>query len=383
MQFQVPMCSIHSFNHTGSQQLNSYFLVLVLFFLQSTQVQAGFWVKGVVLNDGNDKPLSKASVYINNSTLGTVTNDSGKFEIWIPESGFYELIASYVGFESLSYPLKGGETNLNITFRVKRKVEAMRSVVVLDKETRKRWMAIFMENFIGISLPASTCKLLNPEEVFFESIPKKGVLHAFSYVPLEIINKTYGYRIFFQLEAFHFDRQLQQTYFYGYTRFEELKDSGEVAKKYIRNRERYYEGSTLNFYHSLLEGNLKSNHFSVYLRGSEKSPFFAVSDSGLIKTDSSLGELGKYLGWKDKLVVKYEKVPNGYAYLQRKVFLPLSNNGVQSSITKLVDTVYIDPNGGLKNPLDVQMGGYWEYEKLGNMLPMNYRPVLRKKSDSN
>jgi hypothetical protein len=103
-----------------------------------------------------------------------------------------------------------------------------------------------------------------------------------------------------------------------------------------------------------------------------------VSDSLLVKTDSSSEAKERFLAWKDKLVVKYKKIPNGYGYLQRKVLLPLAGNTVQMSLTKLADTVYIDPNGSLKNPLEVQMGGYWEYEKLGNMLPVNYRPPVKK-----
>jgi hypothetical protein len=339
------------------------------------------YVYGTVLNGETELPLSKSSVYINSSTLGTVTDDSGRFSLWIPDPGYYELIASYVGFESLSYPINVSAGNIKVTFKLKRKEDVMRSVVVMDKDTKRKWMRIFLDNFIGISLQATYCTLLNPDEVFFDASERKGELDAFSYVPLEIENKLYGYRIYFQLEAFHFDRVQQQTYFYGYTRYEEMKDSGEVPKRYLRNRERYYRGSTLNFYHSLLDGKLKENHFSVFLQHSEKPPFLYAPDSVLLKTDSTKGDFGKYLAWKNKLIVRYERVPDGYVYLQRKVFLPLNARSVQSSLTKLADTVYIDPNGALRNPLEIQMGGYWEYEKLGNMLPLNYRPPMKKEED--
>jgi hypothetical protein len=48
--------------------------------------------------------------------------------------------------------------------------------------------------------------------------------------------------------------------------------------------------------------------------------------------------------------------------------------GVYSDVDMLEAPAIMDANGSLYNPLAVMMAGYWSYEKLACMLPINYRP---------
>jgi len=72
--------------------------------------------KGLIVDASTGEPLPSANVSIANSSLGTSTNNSGYFSISNIESGFYELIVNYVGYEPFSKKVKITKTesgNLN------------------------------------------------------------------------------------------------------------------------------------------------------------------------------------------------------------------------------------------------------------------------------
>jgi hypothetical protein len=48
--------------------------------------------------------------------------------------------------------------------------------------------------------------------------------------------------------------------------------------------------------------------------------------------------------------------------------------GVYSDVDMIERPAIMDANGSLYNPLALQMDGYWSYEKLACLLPINYRP---------
>ena len=70
-----------------------------LLILQSSSQQ--FYIRGRVSDVETQQPLKGASVYINNTTRGTTTNANGDFELGPFSPGRYEVIASFVGYESL------------------------------------------------------------------------------------------------------------------------------------------------------------------------------------------------------------------------------------------------------------------------------------------
>src|SRR5882724_4047336 len=72
-------------------------LSLILFY------QAGFsqkTIKGKVIIEETGKPLASVSVYLNNTSKGTVTDEQGIFRISNVPEGKFRLVASYVGYET-------------------------------------------------------------------------------------------------------------------------------------------------------------------------------------------------------------------------------------------------------------------------------------------
>ncbi|MFM9910495.1 MAG: hypothetical protein ACKVOW_14175, partial [Chitinophagaceae bacterium] len=264
-------------------------------------------------------------------------------------------------------------------------------------------LRIFKENFLGITQASLRCSIKNEDEILFADGTSKRAIYAFSASPLEIINKELGYRIFFQLEDFYFNTDEGRTYFYGYSRFGELSTDKSIPVRYLRNRERYYRGSTMHFFHSLIDDKISDEGFLLlHIRsmktidsienrsGSNKG----VDDTITKKANTRKMDIGSsitrteffkkdtteqkevyILNWVDRLRVKYGRDPYGKKFLMQNAFLqgnlPL---GIFSDVEMLERPAFMDPNGSLYNPMAIQMSGYWSFEKMANMLPINYRP---------
>jgi len=358
-------------------------------------------ISGVVVSETNGQPLSGASIYVNGSTAGTVSNENGHFRLQALPNGFYDVVVSFVGYEVIVYRAVIQSKDISITFKMTRKETELRKVVVLSKDARQRWLKLLRENFLGITLPAERSSINNEDEVLFD-MASRDSMRAYSLVPLVVENRELGYRIYFELVEFYYNARNQQTYFYGYSRYEELSGREKVPAKYIRARERYYRGSVLHFYHSLIDSTTAEEGFNLlnirYLEQSDtsmtgKQPLVISGGTGLrpvkgrmaagytvyrndvVKKDTIENNIVYQLNWKDKLRVIYTRDPRNKTYLQKKgLMLGSLPKGVFSEIEILSDPVFMDGNGSLYNPLSIQLSGYWSYEKLGNMLPMDYKP---------
>lgn len=377
--------------------------IFVVLALSLTQVVFSQWrISGKVVNGESEKPLVGASVYINSSTIGTTTNENGEFALPSVGNGIYEIVASYVGYEVVVYRADIQSKDLRITFQLKPKPAELRNIVVTTDEVRRRWLNTLTQHFLGITEAATKCTIKNKDEILFLDAGTRRGIKAYSAAPLEVVNKELGYRIFFQLEDFFYDPDEGRTYFYGYSRFEELTEKGKVPARYLRNRERYYRGSTLHFFHSLIGGIVKEEGFLLLnvrkmsrdsvgsgtkvdvneggniIRVNTPNKMnigYPVTPEQIFSKDSTDGKIVYVLNWKEKLRVTYTKNPYPKNYLSKKVMMvgnmPI---GVYSDVEMMEAPVYMDPNGSLYNPLAITMSGYWSYEKLASMLPINFRP---------
>ena len=75
------------------------YLLLLLISAASVSAQAQFVVSGTVLDSTSREPLGAASVFCQNTTLGTATNKQGEFTLNL-KSGGYDLIFSYTGYKT-------------------------------------------------------------------------------------------------------------------------------------------------------------------------------------------------------------------------------------------------------------------------------------------
>src|ERR1700741_2368910 len=94
------------------------FLFFLCFLFIQNSFSQQFYIRGRVTDIETQLPLKGASVYINNTTKGSSTNDNGEFEIGPLQPGRYEVVASFVGYDPLLYSAEIKTSNLRISFKV-------------------------------------------------------------------------------------------------------------------------------------------------------------------------------------------------------------------------------------------------------------------------
>ncbi len=368
---------------------NNYFFILLLL-LPFTSI-AQKTIQGTVISEATGLPVEGASVYFNNTSIGTSANAAGKFSIPVPDMANAELIISGVGFQLIVFkPGEAGIQDKNIVFKLAPKEQQLKEVLILTDAVRKKYLAIFEREFLGITEEASRSSIKNKRDIYFTSGGAKNSIKAYSDTPLIIINKMLGYKISFELGEFFYDENNGRTFYYGYTRFEEMGDKNS----WVKNRKRCYYGSTVHFYRSLIANDLKKQGYQVYLikplhfstdssskttnvkpnEQEEMAMAVGVTATQIIVADSSDSD-NYNITIPGKLMVQYEREPSSKNYLRKNTFiqgnLPV---GFRSYVTVKAPYISLNNAGIINNPMEVEYSGYWIYEKAANMLPFNYTP---------
>lgn len=369
------------------------FSIFILLLVLPYSTIAQQFINGTVISDKTGLPVEGASVYFNNTSLGTSAKADGTFLLQLPNMVTTELIISAVGYELIAYNLPDTkDLQKNFLFKLSTKEQQLKEILILPDAVRKKYLKIFEENFLGITEEASRSNIENRKDIYFASGDNNNSIRAFSDTPLVIINKMLGYKIKFELIEFSFDKENGRTFYYGYTRFEEMGKKN----KWQKNRRHCYYGSTKHFYSSLITNRLKENGFRIYLinpvnlhadtstainssgnkASGKKQMAMAVSVAAdqIIMPDTN--KINSYkLAFKGKLMVQYDKNPSSKLYLSNKTFVQGNMQlGYQAFVTIKSDFLQINVNGIIENPMDVEYSGFWIYEKTANMLPFDYEP---------
>lgn len=365
------------------------FIVFIFFICTTLFAGAQISIKGRVLDGRSGTPVVNASVYLNNTSVGTVTNKQGEFLLNVKSIYTGELIVSSVGYHTLSYKLNQADADSSFfTFKLEIKESVMVGILVMSDAQRRQWLKIFKENFLGMTEEADNCIIENPDAVYFTAGENKNSMYAYADTALVITNPMLGYKISFDLIEFSFDNSKNSTYFLGYSRYEEMGEK----KRWIKLRKQNYFGSTMHFYRSLTADRLKQEGFSIFevRRIETKEDSLSklkkntppsggylmaapVKPNQILERDSAADKF--YLIATNQIMVQYNEIPHSRYYLASKVLVRgLNRFGFTAYITLLSKKVEIDDNGIIHSPMAVVYDGFWVYEKLANQLPFNYQP---------
>ena len=162
--------------------------------------------QGRVLDHSNNEPLPLATVYLNNTTIGTSTDLEGNFTLLF--SGSYEeLIVSFVGYEVITHQIDKTQLDKRYVFKLMPSQHMLNESFVKEQysESWYKNVAFFTERFLGDTKASKHTKILNPESLYFN---KNGsLLQAFAREPLIVENEYLGYRIHYLLISFDYDSQ--------------------------------------------------------------------------------------------------------------------------------------------------------------------------------
>ena len=247
-------------------------LAFIFFFSQYAFSQ--HTLKGKVINDETKLPLASVSVYLNNTSLGTVTNENGVFVISKIPSGKFRLIASSIGYETYVLQIDPKEVPRDFVISLKIKPEELKGFAVLPPEPDgwKKWGKIFTDIFIGTTPNSNNCRLMNPEVIKF-SMNADNTLTAFAKEPLQIMNYDLGYEIHYKLEEFEYSFNTKLVNYSGYALFKDMAVTHpKRARRYGQERFEIYNGSLLHFMRAFYRNNLTNEGFEMRSLGNISNP---------------------------------------------------------------------------------------------------------------
>ncbi|MDI1324278.1 MAG: carboxypeptidase-like regulatory domain-containing protein [Algoriphagus sp.] len=343
-------------------------------------------ITGTVREKGTGLPLPFANVFINNTTLGAATDVDGKFVIQGNVPDQFELVASFVGFSTVSHTIeRKGRQAIFQKFELEF-LEDNLTEVELKAKRDKSWernLKMFKEVFLAI--PEDTfgnyIEILNPWVLDFEKInPDLGFnyIQATAQQPLKILNKALGYQIEYYLQDF---RKLRgAALFFGKAFYKELVPEDSLTlEKWREGKELNYRNSVRHLALSLLLKNTISQGFDLY----EARATIPKED----RTDDFYYEIGKSIIPVKTEFIYAKPLGNG----TYRIFLPerievhhLNKDWLNDYYINIYHPISwivapsgffdVDRNGTLLHPTQLVVSGYLSRPRVARSLPLDFLP---------
>lgn len=392
-----------------SKALISIILITVL----PAQGQLPF--KGKVIDETNSEPLPYTNIFLNNTTYGTTTLEDGTFSMEIP-SGEHEIVVKYIGYELVRFKINTEELAKGYVIKLAPEPVELNSITI-ESTRDKNWYAnlqIFKTYFLGTSKNALACEILNPKDLIIDSENTTRTLKVSARKAIKITNPNLGYEIDYLLENFIFDRTQNKIFFSGYPLFKPLDLRKGKERRVIKERKEAYHGSFMHFLRVIANDSLEASGFIVKKLKREPNPdrpdealllaakreFTKSTDQAekdsLLNNYISKSRLPKYvdylvdkellideftetdeegnfkLKFDNLLYIVYTKEKEALRYVGVKLNRQPTS---QTTILHLLnEEAGIDKRGILLKPNSVFLEGYMGWEKIGELLPINYKP---------
>ncbi|MGX7668394.1 carboxypeptidase-like regulatory domain-containing protein [Flavobacterium pedocola] len=344
-----------------------YRLFLLVFFCAT----AGYsqTITGHVF-DENKTPMQGVSVYLDGTTIGTTTDQDGKYELTAANAVNTYLIVSIIGYETviIANPFSIADRKFNLT---PKPTSLQELVIAKDPFTRAQKLAVFREQFLGKTKAGKTCKILNENAINFEYDFSTNTLRATSEVPLIVENPYLGYQIDFEIHDCHVkfykksikSSDVTASASLGTTKYTNL----DVSSKEIKNRDKLYFGSQKHFFKNLADNIWGAKEFLLFNGSYQDDPnhFFSVTPQGSLKKVTIIGKTtnSMFIG------------NTGSKYVC--TFNLLYDKKRQSKVDFLTNEFYVDQFGNTTEVDKIQFGGDIGSQRIGDLLPVNFVPSAK------
>ncbi len=355
------------------------FLLFTATFINSAAAQSSYSITGTVLNEVTGTGMPVASVFAQNTTIGTATDKDGNFTLQLP-SGGYDLVFSYTGFKTEITRVSSANSSEKIIIKLKEKEKELETVSIVSSnevlDGFAKYGDFFKEEFIGKSINSKSCNIQNPEVLHFFFSKKKNRLKITATEPLLIKNLALGYNIRYSLDSFTHEYKTEVSTFTGFPLYEKMLADSITTLQWQQARANAFKGSTLHFMRSLYNKDLKIDSFNVQ---------FIITANGKEEA-MKLKDVYAALNYeKDDSTQTVEIMPNqpnvGILYLAAKPsvsFLSENKNEPKDFrfsilIFKPTESIVIEQNGYFYDQNDISISGYWSWEKIADQLPYDYK----------
>ncbi len=404
-----------------------HFFFFLTFLSFSPKAFSQYVIQGKVIDAETLQPVEYATVFINNSTFGDISDSDGQFSIDIP-SGKHELIISFMGYQTFKYDFNTQNLMKSYEFRILPEPIDLEEAEVAMKRDRTwyRNLDVFKEEFLGNSINGERCKILNPEVLILDAETEKGKLRARARETILIENPNLGYTIQYVLEGFELDLESRVSRYAGYPFFIEEDAPRRRQRSLQKNRERAFKGSVAHFIRSLYHGILEEEGYELYAIERVTNPEWASEEMAELAQEELRKSLNPLVRDSLKNVIRRKELPGEIEMVTEKrlfekdlidvsrnelTFLTYnkpvyivfteeveevafakkeidknaqmvragvvvetntSNSAQRSTINMLGNAVQIFENGSYFHPFDLLIEGYMAWEKIGDLMPFDY-----------
>lgn len=358
--------------------------ILCLFQLTSWAQTATVTLTGTVTDEKTGEPIPFANVYINNSSIGTTTNEKGTYVLANLPIGNLDVAVSCLGYtpikETLRFEQPGRKT---VLFKMRAGVE-LEGVVIYSKKSKKREqrLKVITRELLGAGPFSKLCKILNPD-VLRISMDDDGHLSAQSTSPLKIENRALGYMIYQDLYDFDFFEG--KVYYGGNTRFELLEPKNEAEKILWRtNQKKAYQGSLKQLLTSMVTDSLRENGFRVFQELPDSLRRFNT-----VRPVNGMNPIKNHLHIRIDEVRGTQLIRPGELETERLVVSPTklevfnTNKRGRSPYTDMgyaytlitlpQGYIVISPQGWVVMPMGFEIAGDLGSDRFANLLPSDWR----------
>ena len=306
-------------------------------------------IRGTVYDKRTKNAICFATVYFNGTFMGTTADQDGLFMLNVAKNKSTPITISAVGYYSVTLADYSKSEPLVVylepkTYEIEEVVVSTRSL----ERKRRRYLALFRDEFIGTTDNAQNCKILNEGDITFNYYSDNDTIKAYALKPILIENKSLGYKVTYYLDKFEFYKKRGITFFCGNIIFNEDLAEGNANKEdYVRARKLAYLGSRMHFFRELWSGSLESTGFTVM---NLETRHLLISE--FVTTDENNN---KYLKYPLNLYIDY--------------YVKFVNH--KSIIKLLEDNVYFDESGFF-NPSGITWDGDMAKLRIADWLPYEY-----------
>jgi len=373
-------------------------------------------ISGVVTSADSKKPLARVSVFLDNSAVGSASQENGTYFLNNVRPGSYTVIAKSLGYETFQKKILVGNEAVKLDIELVVKPLQLREVVISSAADWKKNYEWFRRDFIGVDDNARFCDVINPHILNIEYNQTKQTLTAKGDEFLVVENKALGYRIKFLVDSFSSDKINGIISYGGQRVFEDMPGSEAQKAKWHQKREEVYYGSPMHFYRSLYQDKLTNEGFVVYnfaryinserpkeeilqqklkqfqIQGRRDSFLYyrnlemmsKYSNEHLMQPPlkefeilSNYNQPGLYVMHFTRFLYlvytkKHEPVPD-----TRDFYRPIDMSDYEASILTLQDDFPIFDKNGTVVANSALYEGSWANHRLSDMLPVDYVPDIQ------
>ena len=335
-------------------------LLISFLFLFVTQLILSQEISGVILDKNTKEPLAGASIYFDNTTLGTVSNINGEFNIEYNPNIKTPLIVSFVGYKTLRF----NKFDLSVTLKIylDESEETLDEVLLTydDGWARDLKLKEFRKHYLGESDNGKSCRILNEDDLILMYNSKKKQLTAKSKAPIFVKNNALEYLVSIEIDHFEINYSsvnknkkrlsLYSVYYAGAYYFKSFQE--EPSNEVLEKRDKAYNGSTIHFMRALAKNKLKTTGYRLFY------------DSFQINLLTK-----KYLN-----VTPIENSTDVFVNLKNK--LSVLYRGKQRSTIESTTNPFIIDGFGNHYPIDkVKFTGHMGNQRIGDLLPLDFLAI--------